>query len=163
MWPSVADFHNLVQVMMFNLGLAKQRPESDRFSVEEKLEYWALLWGTPVMGITGFILWFPTIAASVLPGESIPIAQAIHKWEAILATLAILTWHMYHTNIKEKNRSIFNGTMTEEEMRHAHPLEYRRILAAREHWQRISHGGDGRGEHQAAVEIVSKVTSHRPS
>ena len=163
MWPSVADFRNLVQVMMFNLGLTKQRPESDRFSVEEKLEYWALLWGTPVMGVTGAILWFPTVAASVLPGESIPIAQAIHKWEAILATLAIITWHMYHTNIKEKNRSIFNGTMTEEEMQHAHPLEYRRILAAHEHWQRISHGDDGRGEHHAAVEIVSKATSQRPS
>jgi hypothetical protein len=70
---------------------------------------------------------------------------------------------MYHTNIKEKNRSIFNGTMTEEEMQHAHPLEYRRILAAHELWQRIGDGGDGRGEHQAAAGIVSEATGHRPS
>jgi len=137
MWPYIRDFRNLVQTVMFNLGLAKERPESDRFNMEEKMEYWALLWGTPVMGITGLVLWFPTIITLVLPGEIVPIALAIHSWEAILATLAILTWHMYHTNIKERNRSIFTGIMTEEEMQHAHPLEYRRILAAHEHLQKV--------------------------
>ena len=156
MWPSVRDFRNLVQTVMFNLGLAKQKPKSDRFSGEEKLEYWALLWGTPVMGITGFILWFPTIATAVLPGEIVPIAQAIHSWEAILATLAILTWHMYHTNIKEKNRSIFTGTMTEKEMQHAHPLEYQRLFAAHEYLQKNRLGDDGREGNQTLLAMTRK-------
>ena len=161
MWPSVRDFRNLFQTVMFNMGLAKQKPESDRYTAEEKLEYWALLWGTPVMGITGFVLWFPTIATAILPGEVVPIAQAIHSWEAILATLAILTWHMYHTNIKEKNRSIFTGTMTEEEMQHAHPLEYRRILVAHKYSQTNDHGDDGRGGDHACLDISLQEASHR--
>lgn len=160
MWPSVRDFRNLVQTVMFNMGLAKQKPESDRYSPEEKLEYWALLWGTPVMGITGFILWFPTIATAILPGEVVPIARAIHSWEAILATLAILTWHMYNTNIKEKNRSIFTGIMTEEEMQHGHPLEYRRILVAHEYLQKHGLGDNGRDEERTIpVTTRDKVSS----
>ena len=136
MWPSVRDFRNLFQTLMFNLGLAKTKPESDRYSTEEKLEYWAMLWGTPIMIITGLIIWFPVVVTKFFPGVIVPISLTIHRWEAILATLAILTWHMYHTNIREVNRSIFNGTMTEEEMQHEHPIEYRRILAAYELMQK---------------------------
>lgn len=136
MWPAFKDFRNLAQTVMFNLGLAKEKPESDRYTTEEKIEYWALLWGTPVMGITGFMLWFPAVATLIFPGEAVQVALAIHSWEALLAALAILTWHMYHTMIKERNLSIFTGIMSEEEMQHIHPLEYRRILAAYEYMRR---------------------------
>ncbi len=139
MWPYVRDFRDLVQMVMYNVGLAGKRPESDRYSIEEKLEYWAMLWGTPLMGITGFIMWFPIVFTSVFPGAIIPVSKAIHKWEAILASLAILIWHMYHTVIKERNRSIFTGTMTEKEMQHAHPLEYQRILAAHKYMQKAAY------------------------
>lgn len=138
MWPYLRDFHNLVQIASYNLGLAKERPEFDRYSIEEKLEYWALLWGTPLMIITGLVMWFPTLVTSILPGDAIPVSRAIHGWEAILATLAILTWHMYHTVIKERNRSIFTGIMSEKEIQHGHILEYRRILAAYEYLQSLN-------------------------
>ena len=130
MWPYLSDFRNLVQMIKFNAGLTNTMPQFDRFTIEEKIEYWALLWGNTVMGITGFIMWFPLVVTMVLPGQVFPIAQTLHRWEAILAVLAILTWHMYHGCIKDRNRSIFNGMMSEEEMQHMHPLEYRRILAA---------------------------------
>ena len=116
--------------VMFNAGLTKKRPQFDRYTIEEKLEYWALLWGQLVMGTTGFIMWFPLVVTALLPGEVFAIARTLHRWEAILAALAILTWHMYHGCIKDGNRSIFTGLMSEEEMQHVHPLEYQRILAA---------------------------------
>ncbi|MCP4540196.1 MAG: hypothetical protein GY832_23910 [Chloroflexi bacterium] len=145
MWPSIRDFRDLGQMVMYNIGLAQKRPESDRFSIEEKLEYWAMLWGTPLMGITGMFMWFPIAVTSVFPGVVVPVAKAIHKWEAILATLAILIWHMYHTVIKERNRSIFTGTMTEKEMHHTHPLEYRRILAAHKYLQKMGYENSSAG------------------
>ncbi len=138
MWPYLRDFRNLVQMVMFNIGLTKERPQFDRFTIEEKLEYWALLWGQVVMGTTGFVMWFPLVVTAVLPGEVFPVAQALHRWEAILAALAILTWHMYHGCIKDGNRSIFTGTMCQAEMQHMHPLEYQRILAAHEYLIRLA-------------------------
>jgi hypothetical protein len=61
---------------------------------------------------------------------AIPIARTAHSMEAVLALAAIATWHMYHTIVKERNRSIFNGLMSEHDMKENHPLEYERIMAA---------------------------------
>ncbi len=130
MWPRLQDFKDLWQNVKYNLGLADQRPQYDRFSIEEKMEYWALLWGTVLMGVTGLIMWLAEEITRLLPGWLIPIARALHGWEAILAVLAILTWHMYHVLVKTRNYSIFTGYMSEEEMQHEHPVEYRRILEA---------------------------------
>jgi formate dehydrogenase gamma subunit len=135
MWPYWQDVRDLVHMIAYNLGRAKTRPEFDRYSVEEKVEYWALVWGTPLMIVTGLVMWFPVAFTRIFPGDIVPVSTAIHSWEALLAALAIVTWHLYHTVIKEKNRSIFTGTMTEHEMQHGHPLEYRRILAAFEYVQ----------------------------
>jgi len=152
MWPRPRDLPNLVQMVKFNLGVTNTRPEFDRFTVEEKLEYWALLWGQLVMGITGFVMWFPLVVTEVLPGQVFPAAQLLHRWEAILAALAILTWHMYHGCIKDRNRSIFTGLMSEEEMLHMHPLEYQRILAADEYLKRMAEANG------AAAEAVERDT-----
>ncbi|NPA92746.1 MAG: hypothetical protein GXO56_03595, partial [Chloroflexi bacterium] len=137
MWPRMQDLKDLIQMIKYNLGMADTRPAYDRFSIEEKMEYWALLWGQTLMIVTGLIMWFPVVFTWVLPGEAVPISRALHSWEAILATLAILTWHTYHAHIKVHNRSIFTGYMTEEEMLHEHPLEYERILAAYEFVQKV--------------------------
>ncbi len=132
MWPRLRDFTDLMGILRHNLGKAEERPRFDRFNIEEKIEYWALIWGSIIMIITGLVQWFPTWTTWLLPGESIPISRAIHGWEAVLATLSILIWHMYHVMVKEKNNSIFSGVMSEAEMIENHPVEYERIMAARQ-------------------------------
>jgi len=143
MWPRLQDFKDLWQNVKYNLGLADHRPRYDRFSIEEKMEYWALLWGTLLMGVTGLMMWWAEEITRVLPGWLIPVARALHGWEAVLAVLAILTWHMYHVLVRTRNTSIFTGYMTEEEMKHEHPQEYRRILQAyalrRKIWRELLH------------------------
>jgi len=122
-WPDWSDFTGLIDMLKLNLGLSRAHPRFDRFNFEEKAEYWALIWGTIVMGATGLIQGFPLQVTSVLPGWIIPVAHAFHRWEAILAVLAILTWHLYHTLIKTRNFSIFNGLMSMAQMEEEHPLE----------------------------------------
>jgi hypothetical protein len=82
--------------------------------------------------------WFPTLTTRFLPGEAIPIARLAHSMEAVLALLSIAIWHIYHTALKEKNRSIFTGLMSENDMRENHPLEYERIIAAYDYVQQLS-------------------------
>lgn len=130
LWPKMEDFHHFGQMIRLNLGLSKEHPYFDRYTFEEKMEYWALIWGVLVMGITGVMQWFPVFVTRWLPGSSIPIARAFHSWEAVLAVLAILTWHMYHTVVKTMNKSIFNGIMTEEEMLAEHPAELKYLEQA---------------------------------
>lgn len=123
MFPAWSDVTDAIQMIKFNLGLALHHPRFDRYNFEEKAEYWALVWGTIAMGATGLMQWFPVQLTAVFPGWIIPAARALHRWEAILAVLAILTWHFYHSVIKTLNLSIFTGNMTIEQMKEEHPLE----------------------------------------
>lgn len=123
MFPAWSDLTDAIQMIKFNLGLALHHPRFDRYNFEEKAEYWALVWGTVAMGATGLMQWFPVQLTAVFPGWIIPAARALHRWEAILAVLAILTWHFYHSVIKTLNLSIFTGNMSIEQMEEEHPLE----------------------------------------
>jgi cytochrome b subunit of formate dehydrogenase len=123
MLPSTADVRVAVQALLYNLGLSKVRPQQGRFTFEEKIEYWAVVWGTVIMAITGFMMWNPIATTRLLPGDFIPAAKTAHGSEAVLAVLAIIIWHIYHVHVREFNKSMFTGQLTEEEMIDEHPLE----------------------------------------
>jgi len=123
MLPSLQDIKDGLQALLYNVGLAKSFPQMGRYTFEEKMEYWAFVWGTLVMVITGFIMWNPLSTVKFLPGEVIPAAKAAHGGEAVLAVLAIIVWHMYGVHIKRLNKSMFTGQMSEQDMLHEHPLE----------------------------------------
>jgi cytochrome b subunit of formate dehydrogenase len=129
MLPRYQDVLDALQTVRYNLGLARQRPRMDRYTWEEKVEYWSLVWGTIVMIVTGFMLWNPIATARFLPGQFIPAAQVVHGGEALLAILAVLVWHFYAVHVRQFNRSMFTGTMDEDEMEHEHPLELERLRA----------------------------------
>jgi formate dehydrogenase gamma subunit len=129
MLPTLQDAKDAWHALMYNIGRAKTPPQMGRYTFEEKMEYWAFVWGAIIMGLTGFMMWNPITTTRFLPGEVIPAAKAAHGGEALLAVLAIIIWHMYGVHIKRFNRSMFTGKMTEEEMLHEHPLELADIKA----------------------------------
>ena len=129
MLPVIKDALDALYALLYNIGLRKTRPQMGRFTFEEKAEYWAFVWGTVVMAVTGFIMWNPITAAKLMPGEIIPAAKAAHGGEAVLAVLAIILWHMYGVHIKFFNKAMWTGKLTEKEMLHEHPLELADIKA----------------------------------
>ena len=129
MLPSIQDAKDGLQALLYNLGFAKTFPQMGRYTFEEKMEYWAFVWGTAVMVATGFMMWNPLATVKFLPGEAIPAAKAAHGGEAVLAVLAIIIWHMYGVHVKRFNKSMFTGKMSEDDMLHEHPLELADIKA----------------------------------
>jgi cytochrome b subunit of formate dehydrogenase len=129
MLPSLQDLKDGWQALIYNLGFSKSYPQMGRYTFEEKMEYWAFVWGVIVMGATGFIMWNPITTVHFLPGEVIPAAKTAHGWEAVLAILAIIIWHMYGVHLRRFNKSMFTGKMSEQEMLHEHPLELADIKA----------------------------------
>ena len=123
MLPSLQDIKDGLQALLYNVGFAKEYPKMGRYTFEEKMEYWAFVWGAAVMGATGFMMWNPITTLRFLPGEAVPAAKAAHGGEAVLAVLAIIIWHFYHVHIKQFNKSMFTGTLSREEMEHEHPAE----------------------------------------
>ncbi len=129
MLPSLQDVKDAWQAFLYNIGRAKTSPQMGRYTFEEKMEYWAFVWGAIIMGLTGFMMWNPISITRLLPGEVIPAAKAAHGGEALLAVLAIIIWHIYGVHIKRFNKSMFTGKMSEAEMLHEHPLELADIKA----------------------------------
>ena len=127
MLPLMEDFKHLYQDVMFYLGRRDRKASYGRFSYAEKVEYLAVVWGTLIMALTGFMLWNPLASARWFHGQAIPAAKAAHGGEAILAVLSILLWHFYHVHLRHFNKSIFTGRMTQEEMHEEHPGELARI------------------------------------
>ncbi|HEY9075357.1 MAG TPA: cytochrome b/b6 domain-containing protein [Anaerolineaceae bacterium] len=123
MIPEIKDLKDAIQLFLFNIGVAKKRPHMPRYNFAEKAEYWAMIWGTAVMGLTGFILWNPIAVAKVLPGVIIPASKTAHGMEAILAAAAIVLWHFYNVHLKRLNMSMINGKLTHSEMEEEHMAE----------------------------------------
>ncbi len=129
--PALQDLRDLMQDVLFYLGLRNTRARYGRYSYVEKSEYWALVWGTLIMAVTGFMMWNPISSARFFPGEAIPAAKAAHGGEALLAISAVILWHFYHVHIRHLNLSMFTGGLTRKEMEHEHPAELEDIEAGR--------------------------------
>jgi cytochrome b subunit of formate dehydrogenase len=106
----------------------------------EKAEYWALVWGTAVMVLTGVLLWFDNWFIQRLPAVVLEVASVVHYYEAWLAMLAILVWHAYATVLNPKvypmNPSWLTGRMPEEMYRHEHPEHVEEAKQETEAWER---------------------------
>jgi cytochrome b subunit of formate dehydrogenase len=95
MWPRVGDAREGSLNLVYLLGLRSEKPRLSPHGYVEKAEYWAVLWGTAVMALTGLMLWGVKYTLVWLPKSWLDIATEIHFYEAILATLSIIVWHFY--------------------------------------------------------------------
>jgi formate dehydrogenase gamma subunit len=129
--PAWRDVVDPWKVLRYNLGFAPEKPKFDRFSYIEKAEYWALIWGTVLMGVTGIILWFENTSMGLFTKLGFDISRTVHFYEAILATLAILVWHFYfvifNPDIYPMSLAWLTGRVSEREMKEDHPLELERL------------------------------------
>lgn len=123
--PKMRDVREVMQNMRYHLGTSRQRAAFAKYDYPAKAEYWALVWGTVVMALTGMILWFPVVATSFMPQWILKVSEIIHLFEAWLATLAILIFHFFyvfgHPEVYPFNFAMFHGGMREEHAEHEHP------------------------------------------
>lgn len=125
--PGPRDMTDAFHTMLYYLGLRSQKPKFGRFNYAEKAEYWALVWGTALMGLTGIMLWAKVWVGDVLARWWVDVATAIHFYEAILATLAILVWHFYQVifdpDVYPMNTAWWDGKMPREHYREEHEMD----------------------------------------
>jgi formate dehydrogenase gamma subunit len=127
MVPSLDDLIQFRDMIRYNLGLTNQRPRFGRFSFGEKFEYWALIWGMIIMASTGSLLWFENYVVGILSKTALDVMLVIHYYEAWLATISILVWHLYSTvfnpGVYPMNPAWITGTMPVEQHKHEHPAD----------------------------------------
>jgi cytochrome b subunit of formate dehydrogenase len=131
MLPEPKDAIDARDTMRHYLGFNVPKPSFKRFNYAEKAEYWALVWGTIVMASTGLALWFKVVIGHLLPRWWLDVATAIHFYEAVLATLAIIVWHFYQVffdpDTYPMNWAWFDGKMSIEHYQEEHGLDIETI------------------------------------
>jgi cytochrome b subunit of formate dehydrogenase len=127
MLPVTKDAHDISEQARYLLGLSLLKPRFARFSYIEKMEYWAVVWGTIIMGTTGLMIWLKMDVTKFLPRWCMDAATTVHFYEALLACLAILVWHFYSVifdpDIYPYNRAAITGKVPRELYDKEHPLD----------------------------------------
>jgi cytochrome b subunit of formate dehydrogenase len=127
------DGKDLIGNFAWFLGFRDAPPHGRRYTYREKLEYWALVWGTIVMVVSGIVLW----TESAWPALVVELSQIIHGYEALLAFAAILLWHMFGVHLKPgifpMNRTWIDGGMPIHALKEEHRDEYDEVVA----WQGV--------------------------
>lgn len=125
--PTPKDARDLAVNAKYLAGISPEKARIGRFGYAEKMEYWAVVWGTVIMGVTGLMVWFKMEVTQFIPRWIVDVGLTIHYYEAILACLAIIVWHFYHVmfdpDIYPLNWACINGKVSKHWHEDEHPLE----------------------------------------
>jgi cytochrome b subunit of formate dehydrogenase len=131
MVPQPKDFVDFYQQMRWFFHTGPQ-PRFEQFTYWEKFDYWAVLWGTALMGAAGLVLWFPQAASRVLPGWMFNVALFVHGAEATLAIGFIFVVHFFNGHLRPGKFPMdlvwFTGTVTDHELREERAAQYDRLV-----------------------------------
>ena len=120
----MSDFRAFWHHLKWLVGLA-EHPAFDRWAWWQKFDYWAVWWGTMIVGITGVVMFDPVVAAEYLDGWVLNVARWIHKIEALLAMAHIFVVHFFIESYRPRafplSDHVFHGAADVEHMRGEHP------------------------------------------
>ena len=126
-----ADFWNNLR---YHLGLTANRPPFGRFTYAEKVEYWALVVGHSCHGGHRCDALGRDHGRQLGPRWWLDVATAIHFYEAVLATLAIVVWHFYQVffdpDAYPMNWAWWDGQLPLDHYQAEHPLDLESVLEA---------------------------------
>ena len=130
--PNWQDAKDIANMLRYNLGLIDKRPTFGMFGYAEKMEYWAFMWGTVVMAVTGILLWAKDWSLRYFPVWLMDASTAAHWYEAILATLSILVWHWYlvvfDPDVYPMDLAWLTGKASADHIRETRPEYYRELM-----------------------------------
>jgi cytochrome b subunit of formate dehydrogenase len=124
------DLQDIVGMFAWFFGRGP-KPQFDRYTYWEKFDYISLAIGTVIIGVTGFMMWFPLRITQYVPGVFLNIALVIHSNEALLAMGVIFIFvHFFSAHLRPESfpidKVIFTGSLPVEHYREERPLEYAR-------------------------------------
>lgn len=106
------DVRQFGQLFAFLLFLRPTRPDFPRYNFMQKFEYWAVFWGTPVLGLSGLVLWRASSVTEYLSGRVLNFAFIIHTLEAYLAFIHVAVVHMISVMLGPAVFPLSLGTFT---------------------------------------------------
>jgi cytochrome b subunit of formate dehydrogenase len=136
MMPRLKDLKDIIHTSLWIFGMHNHEPEYDHYQYGQKIDYWAIFWGMPVMVITGIIMMFPAFFSQWVGGQWFAVVATAHRDEAVLATGFILIVHMYYGHLQTTafpvNTVMFTGKMLKSKYKQWFGREYTQLTGEKE-------------------------------
>jgi cytochrome b subunit of formate dehydrogenase len=132
MVPNLTDLKELLVVLRYFLFITNERPSLVFHGLKEKFGYLAVFWGVPVIGLSGYFLWYKEYVTQFFSGNVLNFAFIAHSDEAFLASIVIFIWHLYNVHLAPAvfpmGAAWLNGMIDEREMVEYHYEDYVRAM-----------------------------------
>ncbi len=126
--PRLSDLRDFGRHLGYLLGFRAEAPRFGKFTWWEKFEFWAVVWGTVVMGLSGLVLAFPEVAGRWVPRWVVGVLRVAHSNEALLAFLAVLIGHTFAVHFSPHvfpgSTVWLNGRVTLAQLHEDHAVMY---------------------------------------
>jgi cytochrome b subunit of formate dehydrogenase len=128
--PATRDLRDLLGMVRWFLGLGA-KPNFERWTYWEKLDYWAVCLAIGLIGTSGLILWYPNVFCTVLPGDALNVAKLLHAELALYIAGCVFVMHLFNTHLRPEkfplDPSVVTGLVSEDHLRSQRPEYLARI------------------------------------
>lgn len=101
--PRLSDFKDAWDGLIRALTGKGERPRYGWFTPMQKLQYWGVLLGCLIMGLSGALLWSPTFTLGLFPKWLLDLTLLIHAKEAQFIFIFFIVWHLYDVHVAGGN------------------------------------------------------------
>lgn len=130
--PEKGDWGRWRQALKSKAAGEEIEVEWGRYTLGQKIQYWAVAIGTLLMIATGLTLLLGDRAVAALPKWMVDIVRVAHGGQGVELMIFIVLWHLYSTHLSPgrfpMDRSWLTGKISIEQLRIYHRREYRRLF-----------------------------------
>jgi len=133
MLPNFQDIKDMVIMNLYILGLRKEEPRYGRYTFGQKIDFYLIVVGIPVLSLTGLAMYYTTISEGIISPLGIALAATIHRSVAIFLVWFVLSVHIYYAHLAPDlfpvNTVILTGKMSRARYEALYPLDGERLPA----------------------------------
>ncbi len=131
MLPAFKDLKDFIHMNLYILGIAKEEPKYARYTFGQKLDFYIIVVGIPILSLTGLTMYYTTVSTLIIPPLGIALAAVIHRSVAIFLAWFVLSVHLYYAHLAPDlfpiNTVILTGNMPRARYEAMFPLDYQRL------------------------------------
>lgn len=129
--PSFQDIKDMIIMNLYILGLREEEPRYGRYTFGQKIDFFLIVIGIPVLSLTGLAMHYASISEGIISPLGIALAAVIHRSVAIFLFWLVLSVHIYYAHLAPDlfpvNTVILTGKMSRARYEALFPLDHERL------------------------------------
>lgn len=129
--PSFKDLKDFIHMNLYLIGIKDEEPKYNRYTFGQKLDFYLIVVGIPVLSLTGLSMHYTSISEVILSPMGVALAAVIHRSVALFLAWFVLSVHIYYAHLAPglfpMNTVILTGKMPKSRYEFLFPLDRERL------------------------------------